>query len=297
MTAGLLFLAVARISIESHAAGLAGLAGLVVTILLFAPLGKLLYVFLTLHPITLIAVGLLFGFFILICVTIMNLALPFARWQPAVLSLLAAGLISLGIGISSSHHTKEHPRRDTIVYSLNADDHTAVWISFDRSIDDWTAQFFQRRRLESQPAPNYLGGSQRRVLSTSALSQNLAPPIADIEADDKRGDIHQVKLNIRSPRNASSIYVKFDADVRPLSVRVGGREVALRYGAGPASINLYGVDAQGIELDLTLQTRSGVSFWLLDHSIGLPIKAQPRPSNVMAGDGSDITLVCRRYSL
>jgi len=297
ITAGLLFLAVARISIESHAAGLAGFAGLVVTILLFAPLGKLLYVFLTLHPITLAAVGMLLSFFIFICVTVMNLALPFARWQPVVLSLLAAGLISLGIGIFSSHHTKEHPRRDTIVYSLNADDHTAAWISYDRSIDNWTAQFFQNRPLDSQPAPSYLGGSRKRVLSTSALPQNLAPPVADIKGHDKNGDIHQVKVNIRAQRSASAIYLKFDADVQPLSVRVGGREVTIGYHSGAAAINLYGIEAQGMELDITLQTRSGVSFWLMDQSVGLPIEAQPRPSDVMAGDGSDITLVYRRYSL
>lgn len=297
MTAGLLFLTVARISIESHAAGLAGLAGLVVTILLFAPLGKLLYVFLTLHPITLSAVGLLLGFFFLICVTIMNLALPFARWQPAVLFLLAAGLISLGIGISSSHHTKEHPRRDTIVYSLNADDHTAVWISYDRSIDNWTAQFFQNRPLDSQPAPSYLGGSRKRVLSTSALPQDLAPPVADIKADDKSGDMHQIKVNIRAPRNATAIYLRFDTDVQPLSVRIGGREITVGHYSGAAAIKLYGVEAQGMDLVITLQARSGVSFWLMDQSVGLPIEAQPRPSDVMAGDGSDVTLVCRKYSL
>jgi hypothetical protein len=297
MTAGLLFLAAAGISIESRATGLAGLAGLAVTILLFAPLAKLLYVFLTLQLITLIAVGLLLGFFALICMPIMNLAVPFVRWHRVVLSLLAAGLISLGVGIYSSHHTKEHPRHDTVLYSLNADDNSATWISFDHSVDDWTAQFFPKQPPDSKPAPNYLGGSSRKVLSASATAQRLPPPQAEIETNEKSGDVYRIKMKVRSQRDASAIYLKFGTDSQPLSVRVGAREFAFGPGPGSTALSLYAIGAQGIELELTIQARSGVSFWLVDQSTGLPMEARPRPSDFMASDGSDVTFVCRKYSL
>jgi len=301
MTAGVLSLALAGKTLESRFSGMASLAGLVIAILLFAPLAKLLYLFLTLDLVTLVAVGLLLGLLLLICMPIINLAVPRVGWRPIVLSLLAAALICAGAGIHLSHYSQEHPRHDTVLYSLNADDNSAVWISFDHSVDDWTAQFFSQQSPESKPEPNYLGGSLKKVLSASATAQRLPPPLAEIETNEKTGDVYRIKMKVRSQRDASAIYLKFGTDSQPLSVRVGAREATFRPDSGPTAIRLYGIGAQGIELDLTIRARSGVSFWLMDESTGLPMEARPRPSDFMAdfmaGDGSDVTFVCRKYSL
>jgi MFS family permease len=301
MTAGLLSLALAGKTLESRFSGMASLAGLVIAILLFAPLAKLLYLFLTLDLVTLVAVGLLLGLLLIICMPIMNLAVPRVGWRLVVSSLLAAALICAGAGIHLSHYSQEHPRHDTVLYSLNADDNSAVWISFDHSVDDWTAQFFPQQPPDSKPAPNYLGGSSKKVLSASATAQRLPPPQAEIETNEKSGDVYRIKMKVRSQRDASAIYLKFGTDSQPLSVRVGAREATFRPDSGPTAISLHGIGAQGIELDLTIRARSGVSFWLMDESTGLPMEARPRPSDFMAdfmaGDGSDVTFVCRKYSL
>jgi hypothetical protein len=297
MTIGLLIITATGRTLQSRFSLLASAVGLVVAILLFAPLTKLLYVFLTLQPITFIAVGLLLGLFFLICIPVMHSAVPEFRWRPIVLSFFVAALICEGIGIHLSHYSPLHPHRDTVVYSLNADDNTAAWISYDRSIDDWTSQFFSKRHLESRPAPDYLGGSQRSVMSTPAESQSLAPPISDIESTEKSGDLYRVRIKIRSQRNASVIYLKFGKDSQPLSVQVGAREATFRPDGGQPAIRLQGFDSQSIELALTIRARSGPSFWLMDESTGLPLQVKPRPSDYMSGDGSDVTLVCRKYSL
>ena len=300
MTAGLLSLALAGKTLQSQFSGTASFAGLVVAILLFAPLAKLLYLFLTLDLVTLIAVGLLLGLLLIICMPIINLAVPRVGWRPVVLSLLAAALICAGAGIHLSHFSQEHPRHDTVLYSLNADDNSAAWISFDHSVDDWTAQFFSQQPPESKPEPNYLGGSLKKVLSASATAQRLPPPLAEIETNEKSGDVYRIKMKVRSQRDASAIYLKFGTDSQPLSVRVGAREVTFRPDSGPTAIRLYGIGAQGIELDLTIRARSGVSFWLMDESTGLPMEARPRPSDFMAdfmAGESDVTFVCRKYSL
>ena len=89
-------------------------------------------------------------------------------------------------------------------------------------------------------------------------------------------------MKVRSQRDASAIYLKFGTDSQPLSVRVGAREATFRPDSGPTAISLHGIGAQGIELDLTIRARSGVSFWLMDESTGLPMEARPRPSDFMA---------------
>jgi hypothetical protein len=64
----------------------------------------------------------------------------------------------------------------------------------------------------------------------------------------------------------------------------------LRYNAIPP---------EGFELELRLESHAPLEFWLGDRSLGLPPTPgpahQPRPADMMATYGSDVTLVTRRY--
>src|SRR5262249_53682410 len=71
-TIGLLSIAMLRRTGQAGAMGLAGLPGTAMAVLLFAPVAYLLYVFLTLQLITVLAVGLLLGLFFLICSPLMD---------------------------------------------------------------------------------------------------------------------------------------------------------------------------------------------------------------------------------
>ena len=94
--------------------------------------------------------------------------------------------------------------------------------------------------------PNYLAGLQRPVLASVAPPLNLAPPIAEMKADEKTGETRKV-------RNQRALVAK---------------------GKAPF----------------------GISFWLYDQSDGLPSSVSPRPSDLMAGEGSDAIMVARKYS-
>lgn len=297
MTVSLFILALTGRNLPSKSGWLASIPGMIISVLLFAPLGYLLYIFLTLQPVLIIAIGLLVGMFFLICIPFIEVAVPCRNWQPATLALLVCALITLGAGIKLSHYSNEHPLHDTLLYSLNADDHTAIWITYDRSIDSWTAQLLSNKQPQREPQPNYLGGSQRRVLSAPAPMQDLAPPLVEIKSHEKTGDTHKIKMTIRSQRNARTLYLAFVRDIDLVSVMVAGREAAPRQSSGPVVLNLYGVDDKGVDLDLTLETSSSVAFWLTDQSAGLPKEVHPRPPGFMAEEGSDVTLVCRKYSL
>jgi hypothetical protein len=213
------------------------------------------------------------------------------------LGLLAASAVAcLGCGFALSGYNAEHPRPDSIVYSLNANDNTAVWISYDQKPDDWTRQFFGTTKPAPHPLPNYLGGLARPLISASTPALPLPPPLIENVEHKQEGNLHRLKLRVRSQRKAETLYLRFPDDVQPVSAKVAGREVLLRKG-GRFGLNLYAMGDEGVDIELTVTASSALSFWVMDRSYGLPVDAQPRPSSIIGKDSSDVTYVCRKYVL
>lgn len=295
--AGLLAIVVMKRHGQSRDYALGNLAGTALAVLLFAPFVYLLYVFLMLQLLTVAVIGLLLGLFFLLCTPWMNVSVPQGKWRPVAITLLISGLAGIGIGASIEHPSAQYPRRDTLVYSLNTDDHSAAWVSYDRSPDRWTKRFFSNRRPQLQAAPEYLGGSDRRVMAASTDPLNLAPPVAEIQEDRKEGSTHHLRIHVRSQRNAGTILVAFGKDVRVKSLRIDGRDITPRENLSSFRLTLIAMNSEGADLSLTANAPSGVSFWLMDETTGLPAEAPPRPSDLMPGFNSDLTLVSRKYSL
>ena len=198
--------------------------------------------------------------------------------------------------IVESHSSGAHPRRDHLLYSMNADDQSAVWVSYDRAPDRFTSQFITDKAPKSQPLPKYLP-SQRLAISDPAPVVSLQPPVAEIKADEKNGDLHTLRMTVRSQReNADSIVLKFEGVVQPVSIKISGRDVTPSQNSSGLTLVFYGMGTKGADLDLTVKAPAGVSFWLGDQSLGLPEKLS-RPENLMPTQGSDETIVCRRYTL
>jgi hypothetical protein len=271
------------------------LPGAVAAVLLFAPVAYLLYVFLTLNLLSIAAIGVLLGFFFILCVPLVNVATPQPLWRILVLPLLVVAGVCLGMGIVQSHPSAQHPRRDSLLYAVNADDHTAAWLSDDRGSDAYTAQFLPGGALKRQPIPNFLAGSPRPVLSGAAPVIALQPPVTEIKANEQEGDLHHVRMNVKSQRGANRIVLRFDPGVKLISVKISGRIVTPSPNStGP--LVLYGIDSEGANLEFTASAHSGVSFWLADYSVGVPTTRQ-RPPTLIASQGSDETVVSRKYTL
>lgn len=264
-------------------------------ILLFAPVIFLLYVFLTLQMISAIASALLLGLFFLISLPAFeSSAVASRRWVSGLLA--AAAVACLASGIALSGYSVEHPRPDNIVYSLNANNNTAVWLSFDPRLDDWTRQFMGPNHQAPHPLPDYLAGLPRPVISASTSTLPLAPPLIENLEHKQEGTLHRLKMRIRSQRKAETLYLRFPDDVQPVSAKVAGRDVPVHKGSR-FGLTLYAMGDEGVELELAVTTPSTLSFWVMDRSYGLPVNTQPRPANIVGMDGSDVTYVCRKYVL
>ncbi len=271
------------------------LPALAAAILLFAPVIYLVYVFLTLQMISAVATALLLGLFFLISLPTLGLSSMSSRgWAAGLLAI--AAIICLGCGLALSGYSPEHPRPDSILYSLNADDNTAVWISYDQKPDDWTRQFFGADKPAPHPMPNYLAGFARPLISASTPTLPLMPPTIENVEHKQEGGLHRLKLRLRSRRKAETLYLRFPDDVQPVSAKLAGRDVPVHKG-NRFGLTLYAMGDEGVEIELTVQAPSALSFWVMDRSYGLPVNAKPRPSNIIGVDGSDVTYVCRKYVL
>lgn len=269
------------------------LAGVAAAILFFAPLVYLLYIFLTLGLISALASALLLGLFFLLALPLIETTIP-ARWW-GIGFLAAATALCLAVGINSSHTSAEHPQRDTIVYSLNADDNTAMWISYDQRPDGWTKQFLTGTEPARHSVQNYLAGLQAQLLSAPAPVVQLAPPVIENVVQKTQGDTHQLKMTVKSARGADALFLRFPSDVQPISAKVAGRDFPVQKGK-PFGFNLFGIKAEGVDLELTVEVPSTLSLWVMDRSSGLPVSSQPRPNTLMGPEGSDVTFVCRKYT-
>jgi Peptidase family M28 len=273
-----------------------GIVGVLATILLFAPIIYLLYIFLTLQLLTVLGVGLLIGVAYSLCAQFLDIAVPPKASRVAVVMLLFCALTSILAGISLSGPSLSHPRRDSIIYSVNADDHTAALISYDAWLDGWTAKVFGNKAPSRKPAPDYLGGLSRPVFWSSTAALDMAPPVAEIKADQQDSGSRKVLLKVKPGRKSSVISIVFAAGTHPVSLSIGGRTIDF-VRDGLSSVKLFGMKADSIELEFTLSGSSKASFWLMEQAAGLPDLVGPRPNGFMAAAHSDETLVCRKYDL
>lgn len=264
------------------------------TVLLFAPVGYLLYVFLTLQLISVIACAVLLGLFLLISFPFFapSIAAPL-RWTSSVLAIAALACIIPGIVLSG--YGPERPRPDSIQYSLNADDDSAAWLTYDQQPDAWTRQFLPPGVSKAQSVQKYLAGFSRPLISAPAPAMPLAPPRAEVIAQEDRGDgSHTLKLKIKSERNAEALFLRFVVPIRPASMKLAGKNVEMHEGQ-INGLNLYAMGEQDVDLEL-VSNSPWINFWLMDRSDGLPVTASQRPPGLIAQNPSDASFVCRKYS-
>ena len=279
---------------SSAALWVASLPAVACATLLFAPVAYLLYIFLTLQLISVIACAVLLALLLLISVPFFmpGLAAP-SRWTSSMLAIAALACIVPGVIMSG--YGPERPRPDSIFYGLNADDHSALWITYDRQADAWTRNFLPQATSKTQSVQKYLAGFSRPLISAPAPALPLEPPVADVlEQNDRGNGIHAMKLRIHSQRNADAVYLRFAEPIQPASLRIADKNVTLSKGT-LNGLNLYAMGAQGVDVEIAFSGAS-IDFWLMDRSDGLPGTMSQRPPGLMAQNGSDVSFVCRKYS-
>jgi hypothetical protein len=222
------------------------------------------------------------------------------RWLVPGLTALAA-LLMLGWATVTSGFDAEHPRPNHIAYELDADTGAARFVSLDPELDAWTAQFFPddpaTADYELQP------GTEVAVFAAPTAAVPLEPAAVRVVADETAYGVRTLTFRITSPRGVPDLQVAITAPGEILTATLDGRTLDLgEYapaGDGELWFGYAGVDTDGIELTMTIQSTAPVTVALTETSYGLPeipgLAVRPRSDAQMpaAGFPPDATVVRR----
>jgi Peptidase family M28 len=253
----------------------------VVGILLFGALPYLLIMLegtLAIVPLV-VTVSLLVGFLV---PQLHILAAPW-RWGPAAAAALAA-LALIVAGAASSGYDADHPRADSIFYTLDAATGGASWVSADRAPDPWTAQFLTGRVEKGSLDQLALG--PRSVIQSPAPAVALAPPDLTTLDDITIGDSRLMRFRLSFAPAARLVWVKVDK-ARVTEAQVNGKKIT---GSGSTPVAgwllVYAAPPPaGLLLTLEVEASSSPVLRIFEDSDGLPVlpgmSFTPRPPDLM----------------
>ncbi|MEP6821555.1 MAG: M28 family peptidase [Chthoniobacterales bacterium] len=274
---------------------ISGFIAAIPAIMIISPLTYLFFANLDLNLTSLLAVSLLLSLLLAVAWPLYDFLMP----RGFLMAFVIAGLGLIAAGASLSHPSAQHPRRDSLIYSVNADQGKAEWVSYDEAADRWTRHFLG---LGPKPAPDpdFTAGSDRACLATEAPLVALEGPVATVISDRAEGDVRVLRLHLDPARDALSLLVRLPAKTDLASVAWGGRTQAVHAeSAHPWSLRYEAVPPEGLDLELRVRGHGRVKLWLASSTPGLPesatVKYESRPVELMPAPGSDVTLVTRQY--
>ena len=216
------------------------------------------------------------------------------RWLvPGILALVAVALIVWAN--ATSGFDAAQPRTDRIAYELDADSGETRWVSPDRHLDAWTAQFF--------PAGTIRGDAG---FAAPAPAVPLAALEATVLSDTAGGDVRTLRLRLSSPRGADEFQVSVAASGEIVTAAVDGRPLDLSDYSLAREGRLYltyaGVQPAGAELTLAVRSPGPITIDVAETTSGLPdlpgMTIRPRPADIMPALGfpRDPTIVRRTFT-
>ena len=96
-------------------------------------------------------------------------------WFPAISA--SSGCWSLALPGAPTGSAPAHPRENGVCYALDLDHHKACWVSGDKSLDSWTAQFFKSN--EKGTLEEFFPGRQTRYFKAEAPVADMPGPQVD----------------------------------------------------------------------------------------------------------------------
>jgi Peptidase family M28 len=272
---------------------------LIPALLILVPLACMFFVSLLLTYLGLAAVGLILTVLLAMAPPIFHLLA--GRSRVAIASIVVVSALLIGAGIRLSVWSAGHPRRDSLIYSVNADQNNAKWVSYDTAPDNWTRPILgAAARKQSDPA--YTAGLERPLFMSDATLVPLTPPSVAITQNSIRDGQQTVTLQIASSRGARALILRLPSDLELTAAGWNGNVEPISDkspGGGPSTFRFFNAPPAGVSFEFRFRGQHPVAAWVGDTTPGLPEIAPliPRPADTTAGYASDITLVAKRVDL
>jgi len=266
-------------------------------LLILVPLAYMFFVALTFTYLVLVAAAFLLTALLAMAPHLFDRLAGRLKLTLVMIFLMSAALI--GEGTHLSVHGPKHPRRDSLIYSINADEKKAKWVSYDEAPDPWTIGVLgSTARPHSDRA--FTAGLDRRVLSTDATLAALLSPSVTVAADTTTDDVRTLRLQLASSRSARLLVVRLSSEVNLIAAGWNGHVESIQDQAktrSPWTLRFYNVRPEGVSVELRFSAMKPILVWVADTTSGLPAvpPLSPRPADTTPSYGSDITMVGRAY--
>jgi hypothetical protein len=147
----------------------------------------------------------------------------------------------------------------------------------------------------------WLGSMTERVLAAPAeLDSEPAPPLLEEMSSETDGTLRRVRGRLRSARGAELIALHFPAG-SSARVRFAGLSAAPRGVGGWRAFVWAGPTAEGVAVEIELESGDPGEAMLVDHTYGLPTAGrfllESRPETAVTSQLGDVTVVSRRVRL
>lgn len=242
---------------------------------------------------------------------------PLAEWLPEPVtrrwwalpaaSGAAAGFL-FALGLRTVRTDDRHPRRDLVVYSLDAAAHAARWYASGNRPDAYSRQFVGGAPERLRPSPLERLGITALVetpdlLGAPAPAVDLPAPRVRVVGDSVADGRRTLLLRVTSERAGSELVLRATGGaVR--SASVNGRPIVTRWRRRKSAgwrLTYTNPGREGILLRLELSAANPIHLEVADRSDGLPAvpgsRFEPRPLGLEPIQLPDATLVFRSYDL
>ena len=287
-------------------------------VLIMVPMIRGMYVGLTLRMAWAVAplCAMLFGLLLPLARTLMSIrrrSTPAARLNSPEQFFLRGGMLCLtafsllfAIGVTMVSFSEDHPRTNRLSYMVDANTQSALWISSNRTTDEWTSQVLGTSPEIKQLEDHFPTGPGPYLAAPAEL-HDLATPAVTLISDSIEEGTRTVEIRVSSNRNANllQLYVSEEASLR--RIKLADTDINTAHDGnseGGMVLNYWAPPREGLIVLFELPAESALTLRLIDVAfnlmeIGLPI--QPRPPHMMAAPFgstlSDCTMVSREYRL
>src|SRR5690606_31323170 len=202
---------------------------LLMTFLLF-PLLMIMSPFIKMFPVglglkTIVASTLLVSIMFSLCITVFGFSRYKNRWAYVLF------IASFGFFIAAhttSDFNEERPKPNSLVYLYDADKDTALWATYDQTLDDWTKAY-----LTDEPdvfdVSNISFDSKYGTKLSYSKKADLKPlkkPYVDKQKDTIIGDVRYLQVFVSPQRAVNTLEFYSDESNKFLSFNINGLEIS-----------------------------------------------------------------------
>lgn len=212
-----------------------------------------------------------------------------APWAlPAAASAIATPLLLLAY--FWFQFSPEYPKMNHLCYGMDCSTGEAFWLSNDEQLDEWTRQFFPDDTRATIDA--FRPGDRNPYRRAPAPLAGFRHPEVDVVEEAITGDKRELRLRVRSPREANIIRVLlppgtpvYAASLNGIALGTDGDTPQLDDPGAVWSLHYQGLSPDG--LDLRIRTDAGpLRLTVLEESSGVPpvagVEAPPRPAHMIS---------------